>query len=92
MKFKAMCHSNLLVYPDSVKDRTKGGILIPAMVQQKQQERPTGIVVLAGPGSAEVPVTVKVGDRVLYTQAAPIDVNGVEHHLVDVRAVVGVVE
>jgi len=92
MKFKAMCHANLLVLPDSSKEKTEGGILIPKMVQDKTKERPTGEVVLAGPGMKDVPVTVKPGDRILYAQATPIEVDGVEHHMVDMRAVVGIVE
>lgn len=62
--------NKLIVKPDSVETQTKGGVFIPDM----GQDAPTkGIVVAVGPGYLTatgifVPLTVKVGDRVIYTK------------------------
>ncbi|HRF75184.1 MAG TPA: co-chaperone GroES, partial [Chitinophagales bacterium] len=57
---------------------TKGGIIIPDTAKEKPQK---GIVVAAGPGKKDEPVTVKVGDSVLYGKYAgtEITVDGQEY-------------
>ena len=53
-----------LIVERSVEDeKKKGGIIIPDTAKEKPQK---GIVVAAGPGKKDEPLTVKVGDTVLY--------------------------
>ncbi|MFK7904876.1 MAG: co-chaperone GroES [Chitinophagales bacterium] len=46
---------------------TKGGIIIPDTAKEKPQK---GIVKAVGPGKVDEPMTVKVGDTVLYGKYA----------------------
>ena len=53
----------VLVQSASAETTTKGGIIIPDSAQEKPQR---GIVVAVGSGKKEEPMTVKVGDEVLF--------------------------
>ena len=67
-------HDRVFVKAAPAEQITKGGIIIPDTAQEKPQR---GIVVAAGPGKKDEPMSVKVGDTVLYTKYAgtemPID-------------------
>jgi chaperonin GroES len=56
-------HDRVVVRPAPAEERTSGGIIIPDTAKEKPQR---GVVVAAGPGKKDEPVTVKVGDTVLY--------------------------
>jgi chaperonin GroES len=56
-------HDRVIVKPAKAEEKTAGGIIIPDTAKEKPQR---GIVVAAGPGKKDEPVTVKVGDTVLY--------------------------
>ena len=68
----------VLVLPAEAETVTKGGIIIPDTAKEKPQK---GTVVAAGPGKKDEPVTVKVGDSVLYGKYAgtEISVDGKEY-------------
>lgn len=53
----------VIVKPAAAEEKTAGGIIIPDTAKEKTQR---GTVVAAGPGKKDEPVTVKVGDTVLY--------------------------
>jgi chaperonin GroES len=53
----------VLVEPAAAEEKTASGIIIPDTAKEKPQR---GTVVAAGPGKPDEPVTVKVGDTVLY--------------------------
>jgi chaperonin GroES len=53
----------VIVKPAQGEEKSKGGIIIPDTAKEKPQR---GTVVAAGPGKKDEPVTVKVGDSVLY--------------------------
>ena len=53
----------VLVEPLEAETKTASGIIIPDTAQEKPQK---GSIVAVGPGTKENPVTVKVGDSVLY--------------------------
>ncbi|MBV7529330.1 chaperonin GroES [Chitinophaga jiangningensis] len=53
----------VIVKPAAAEEKTAGGIIIPDTAKEKPQK---GTVVAAGPGKKDEPVTVKVGDTVLY--------------------------
>ncbi len=60
-------HDRVVVQPAPAEEKTAGGIIIPDTAKEKPQR---GTVVAAGPGKKDEPVTVKVGDNVLYGKYA----------------------
>ena len=53
----------VVVEPAAAEEKTAGGIIIPDTAKEKPQK---GNIVAVGPGTKENPVTVKIGDSVLY--------------------------
>lgn len=53
----------VLVQPSAAEQKTAGGIIIPDTAKEKPQR---GTVVAVGPGKKDEPMTVKIGDLVLY--------------------------
>ncbi|MDR2122246.1 MAG: co-chaperone GroES [Flavobacteriaceae bacterium] len=53
----------VVVEPAAAETKTASGIIIPDSAKEKPQE---GIVVAIGTGKKDEPLTVKVGDKVLY--------------------------
>lgn len=53
----------ILVEVAATEEKTASGIIIPDTAKEKPQE---GIVVAVGTGTEEKPVTVKIGDKILY--------------------------
>ena len=56
-------HDRVIVQPAPAEEKTAGGIIIPDTAKEKPQR---GIVIAAGPGKKDEPVSVKIGDTVLY--------------------------
>jgi chaperonin GroES len=56
-------HDRVIVKPAAAEEKTAGGIIIPDTAKEKPQR---GVVIAAGPGKKDEPVTVKEGDTVLY--------------------------
>ncbi len=57
----------VLVEPAAAETKTSSGIIIPDTAKEKPQK---GTVVAVGKGTKENPITVKVGDQVLYGKYA----------------------
>ncbi|MBL7812763.1 MAG: co-chaperone GroES [Bacteroidetes bacterium] len=57
----------VLVEPMAAEMKTAGGIIIPDTAKEKPQK---GTVVAVGEGKKDEPMTVKVGDTVLYGKYA----------------------
>ena len=57
----------VLVAPAEAEQKIAGGIIIPDTAKEKPQK---GTVVAVGPGKKDEPMTVKVGDAVLYGKYA----------------------
>lgn len=53
----------VVVSPAPAETQTASGIIIPDTAKEKPQQ---GTVVAVGPGKVDEPMTVKVGDKVLY--------------------------
>jgi chaperonin GroES len=53
----------VLVEPAEAETKTAGGIIIPDSVKEKPQR---GTVIAVGGGKKDEPMTVKVGDSILY--------------------------
>jgi chaperonin GroES len=56
-------HDRVIVKPEEKAEKTAGGIIIPDTAQEKPQR---GEVVAVGSGKVDEPLTVKVGDTVLF--------------------------
>ena len=63
-------HDRVIIMPAAAEEKTAGGIIIPDTAKEKPQR---GTVVAAGTGKKDEPVTVKVGDTVLYGKYAGTD-------------------
>mgnify|MGYP002662545883 FL=1 len=66
VNFKPLA-DRVLVEPVQAETKTASGIIIPDTAKEKPQE---GTVVAVGNGKADEPMTVKVGDKVLYGKYA----------------------
>jgi chaperonin GroES len=53
----------VLVEPAAAEEKTAGGIIIPDTAKEKPQK---GKVIAVGSGKKDEPMTVKIGDHVLY--------------------------
>ncbi len=68
--------NNIFVEAVSEEKTTKGGIFIPESAEEKPG---VGKVVAVGPGKINnegklIPLNIKVGDKVLFTQYAPNEI------------------
>ena len=68
----------ILVESAAAEEKTASGIIIPDTANEKPQE---GTVIAVGQGTDEKPVTLKVGDRVLYGKysGTEITIGGIEY-------------
>jgi len=57
----------VLVAPQAAETKTASGIIIPDSAKEKPQQ---GKIVAVGNGTKDAPLTVKVGDNVLYGKYA----------------------
>ncbi len=57
----------VVVEPAPAEDKTAGGIIIPDTAKEKPQ---MGTVVAVGEGTKDAPVTLKIGEKVLYGKYA----------------------
>ncbi len=62
VNFKPLA-DRVLVEPTQAETKTASGIIIPDTAKEKPQE---GVVIAVGNGKPDEPMTVKVGDKVLY--------------------------
>jgi chaperonin GroES len=61
----------VLVEPAQAEEKTAGGIIIPDTAKEKPQK---GTVVAVGTGKKDEPMTVKVGETVLYGKYAGTEI------------------
>ena len=64
-------HDRVIIRPAKAEEKTAGGIIIPDTAKEKPL---TGLVVAAGPGKKDEPVTVKAGNTVLYGKYAGTEI------------------
>ena len=60
----------VVIEPQEAQTRTAAGLYIPDSAKEKPQQ---GIVVAVGPGKADEPMEVKLGDTVLYGKYAGVE-------------------
>jgi len=80
----------VLIQPAEAEQKTAGGIIIPDTAKEKPQR---GTVVAVGPGKKDEPLTVKVGDTVLYGKYAgtEITVDGKDYLIMRESDIVAIV-
>lgn len=66
---------NILIEPIKKENKTESGIFLPDSAQEKQEQ---GKVIAIGKGAREdgkiIPIGVKVGDIVIFTQYGPNEI------------------
>jgi len=62
----------VVIKPAPAETKTSSGIIIPDTAKEKPQR---GTVVAVGQGKKDEPLTVKVGDVVLYSKYAGTEIN-----------------
>jgi|TARA_Y100001934_G_C11834093_1_gene531965 chaperonin GroES len=62
----------VVVAPADAEEKTASGIIIPDTAKEKPQK---GTIVAIGTGKPEEPLTVKVGDTVLYGKYSGTDID-----------------
>ena len=89
LKIKPLA-DRVLIEPAAAEDKTAGGIIIPDTAKEKPQK---GNVVAIGPGKKDEPMTVKVGDNVLYGKYAgtEITIDGANYLIMRESDIVAVV-
>ena len=61
----------VIIEAAAAEQKTSGGIIIPDTAKEKPQK---GIVIAVGNGKKDEPMTVKVGDNVLYGKYAGTEI------------------
>ena len=86
----------VVVRPDSAEEKTAGGIVLPDTAKEKPAR---GEIVAVGVGKllesgARVPLSLKVGDRVLYGKysGSEVKISGVEHSILRESEILAVLE
>ncbi len=90
-------HDKVVIKPLSEKEVTASGIVLPdSATQEKPME---GEVVAIGAGKRTdtgtvLPMSVKVGDKVLFTKYAPdeVEVDGEEYLVIDEDKILAIVQ
>ena len=70
MKIRPL-HDRVMLKPLEAEQTTAGGIIIPDTAKEKPQR---GTIVAVGDGKVDEPLTVKVGDQVLYGKYAGTEI------------------
>lgn len=80
----------VVVEPFAAEEKTSGGIIIPDTAKEKPKK---GTVLAVGEGKKDEPMTVKVGDVVLYGKygGTEITIDGLEYLIIkesDIYAII----
>jgi chaperonin GroES len=80
----------VLIEPTPAEEKTSSGIIIPDTAKEKPLK---GTVVATGPGKTDEPMTVKVGDSVIYGQysGTEIKLNGKNYLIMRESDIYGIV-
>ena len=90
MKIKPLA-DRILVKNDKAETKTASGLIIPEAAQEKTQ---TATVVEIGPGTDDVKITVKKGDRIMYDKYAgtQLKIDGEDYLILKMTDVIAIVE
>lgn len=82
-------------HSDDKEKKTSSGIIIPVTVNEEKNGK-RGEVVAVGPGRIEegkkIPLTVKVGDKVIFQWGDKVGVDGEEYYLVRESEILAVIK
>ena len=88
---------HILIEPIKTDEKTEGGIFLPDTVEKEKSEE--GLIIAVGEGKKTddgkiVPVSVKPGDKVLFTKYGPheIKVDGKEYLIAREEDILAVIE
>jgi chaperonin GroES len=70
MKIKPLS-DRVMIEPNPAEEKTAGGLIIPDTAKEKPL---TGTVIAVGPGTKDVTMEVKPGDKVLYGKFAGTEI------------------
>ena len=89
VNFKPLA-DRVLVEPIAAETKTASGIIIPVTAKEKPQE---GTVVAVGNGKKDEPLTVKVGDKVLYGKysGAELKLEGKDYLIIREADLLGII-
>lgn len=81
----------VVIQPLEEESRTDSGLYIPDTAKEKPQ---TGVVVAIGEGSEETPITVKVGEKVLFPKYTGTDIKmgNVDYIIMDFEKVLAILK
>lgn len=90
MKIKPLA-DRVLVKNDKAETKTASGLIIPEAAQEKTQ---TATVVEVGPGTDDVKVTVKKGDKIMYDKYAgtQLKMDGEDYLILRMSDVIAIIE
>ncbi|WP_027728745.1 co-chaperone GroES [Treponema sp. C6A8] len=90
MKVKPLA-DRVLVKNDKAETKTASGLIIPEAAQEKTQ---TATVVEVGPGTDDVKITVKAGDRIMYDKysGTQVKIDGEDHLILKMSDIIAVIE
>lgn len=90
MKVKPLA-DRVLVKNDKAETKTMSGIIIPEVAQEKTQ---TAAVVEVGPGTDDVKITVKKGDRIMYDKYAgtQLKIDGEDYLILKMSDIIAIIE
>jgi len=89
VNFKPLA-DRVLVEPAAAEEKTASGIIIPDTAKEKPQK---GSIVAIGEGKKDEPITVKVGDHVLYGKysGTEITIDGKEYLIMKQSDIFGII-
>tara|TARA_R110000868_G_scaffold103241_5_gene284403 strand:- start:2581 stop:2859 length:279 start_codon:yes stop_codon:yes gene_type:complete len=80
--------NKVLILPNPVEEITKAGIIIPDTAKKKAF---VGTVVSTGEGMKDFPMSVKVGDKVVYgNRYVDLTLDDVEYLLIPEHEIIGI--
>jgi len=90
MKVKPLA-DRLVVKLEKNEAKTASGIIIPDTAQEKTQ---LGTVTAIGSGTEKDPITVKIGDKVMYDKYAgtQVKIDGEDHLVLRIADILAIVE
>ena len=89
LSFKPLA-DRVLVEPAAAEEKTASGIIIPDTAKEKPQQ---GKIVAIGTGTKDEPITVKVGNQVLYGKysGTEVTIEGNEYLIMKESDIYGIV-
>lgn len=96
MKIRPL-NDHVVIQPLETEEVTKSGIVLPDTAREEKPEQ--GEVIAVGPGKLlengqRAPMSVKPGDKVLFTKYAPdeVEIDHTEYLVIEEEKILGIIE